>query len=364
MMRSKRITLFTALAILIAVGSVRGQSLTVGDPAPNLEVKSFVKGEPVSTFEHGKTYVVEFWATWCGPCRTSIPHLTELQKKHPEVKIVGVSVWEQDQDGVKPFVDKMGDKMAYRVAMDSVPDKSSSNEGAMAKSWMTAAGQDGIPAAFVINGDGKVAWIGHPMEMDKPLEKIAKGDWDLKVARAEYKTALEQRAKLRKFQIKLVEARKSNDPKRMLAAIDEISSEIPEMAIGLGPIKLTSLIKLDQQDKALDFANELGKGKLGESPQGLNALAWAIVDPDAGIKPSTKLIKFAVETARHADELAESKDPAIADTLAKAYFDSSDTAKAVETQERAVRLAKGTAIEKDKGMKDRLEKYKEAAKQP
>ena len=50
----------------------------------------------------------------------------------------------------------------------------------MAKNWMTAAGQEGIPTAFIVNKEGKIAWIGHPMEMDKPLEKIVAGTWDLK----------------------------------------------------------------------------------------------------------------------------------------------------------------------------------------
>ena len=76
----------------MAVPGVMAQTLKVGDPAPKIEVKSFVKGEPVKTFEAGKTYVVEFWATWCGPCKTSIPHLSELQKKHPAVTFIGVSV--------------------------------------------------------------------------------------------------------------------------------------------------------------------------------------------------------------------------------------------------------------------------------
>ena len=75
----------------------------------------------------GKNYVVEFWATWCGPCKASIPHLTELQKKNPSVTFIGVSVWEPDQDKVKPFVEEMGDKMAYRVAIDLVPEKEKDN---------------------------------------------------------------------------------------------------------------------------------------------------------------------------------------------------------------------------------------------
>ena len=50
---------------------------------------------------------------------------------------------------------------------------------------MTAAGQGGIPTAFIVNGEGKIAWIGHPMEMEKPLEKVIAGTLDLKTAAEE-----------------------------------------------------------------------------------------------------------------------------------------------------------------------------------
>jgi tetratricopeptide (TPR) repeat protein/thiol-disulfide isomerase/thioredoxin len=164
--------------------AARVQSLGVGDPAPKLDVKSFVKGEPIATLEHGKFYVVEFWATWCGPCRVSIPHLTELQKKHPDVAFIGVSIWEHDQNAVKPFIDTMGDQMAYRVAVDAIPENAGASDGLMATNWMKAAGQGGIPTAFIIDKDGRIAWIGHPMSMDEPLKKIVGGSWDLTAAKA------------------------------------------------------------------------------------------------------------------------------------------------------------------------------------
>jgi thiol-disulfide isomerase/thioredoxin len=355
------IGIFAAILAGAAVARADTPPLSVGDPAPKLAVKSFVKGEPISEFEPGKNYVVEFWATWCGPCRTSIPHLTELQKKNSDVAFIGVSVWEQDQAKVKPFVDEMGEKMAYRVACDAVGENKKANEGAMAKTWMTAAGQNGIPTAFIINKEGKIAWIGHPMSMDEPLEKITSGSWDLKVARADHLKAIENRVILQKIQSKYVTAVRSGDQKKIVTAVEEIADELPSAELTFGPGKLTALIKLDEQDKAMEYAKKLFRTELSKNAQGLNGLAWAIVDPDAGLKPSSQLVEFALVIARQADELARERDGMIADTLAKAYFDAGNVSKAVETQERAVRLMKAAGQE-DAGVKNRLEQYKKAAK--
>ena len=342
--------------------TVRAQTLGIGDRAPRLDVTSFVKGEPVKAFEPGKNYVVEFWATWCPPCKTSIPHLTELQKKNPSVSFIGVSVFEENQDLVKPFVAEMGDKMGYRVAIDRVGDKMGSDQGAMAKNWMKAAGQNGIPTAFIVNKEGKIAWIGHPMAMDKALERITAGTWDLKVAQEEMRKAAQDGALPRKSEAKFNAALRSGDPKKLVAAVEEVVAEDPTEEATVFPHKLTALIKLDEHDKALDYSKRLSKTEVGKTAQGLNELAWTIIDPDAGIKPNSKLIEFALETARRADEMTDGKDSGIADTLGKAYFDSGDAKKAIEAQERALRLMKEAGANEDQGMKDRLEKYKKAAK--
>jgi hypothetical protein len=306
--------------------------------------------------------VVEFWATWCGPCIATIPHLTELQKKHPEVTFIGVSVWEQDQKEVKPFVEKMGDKMTYRVAMDLVPEKEQGDAGAMAKNWMKAADQNGIPTAFIINKEGKIAWIGHPSQMDEPLEKIATGSWDLQVAVAEHKKAIETRAKMMKIQSKLVQALRGNDPKKTIDVIDEVVAEVPDMNGALGAYKFAAMLKLGETEKALEFGKHLTEKVFGTNAQAFNSLAWAVVDPGSRLRPDPKVLQFAVQTAELGDELAKGKDPAVADTLAKAYFDSGKKEKALATQERACTLAKGTPFENDKGMKARLEDYRKAVK--
>ncbi len=67
-------------------------TLSAGDAAPALSVTKWLKGAPVTSFEKGHVYVVEFWATWCGPCVASMPHLSAIQKEFKDkVTIIGVT---------------------------------------------------------------------------------------------------------------------------------------------------------------------------------------------------------------------------------------------------------------------------------
>ncbi len=155
--------------------------LATGKPAPALTPEKFLQGKEVKSFEPGKVYVVEFWATWCPPCRASVPHLTEMQKENPEVTIIGVAGFERGADAaanekiVRDFILTKGDDMQYTVAFDS--------DGSMGKDWMTAAKQGGIPCAFVVDGTGKISYIGAPDERLNVAMKDAKRKAD-KAAKA------------------------------------------------------------------------------------------------------------------------------------------------------------------------------------
>jgi thiol-disulfide isomerase/thioredoxin len=162
-------SLLAIAAVSLSIGACsQGASLRVGSKAPNLHVSRWIKGDGPSALEAGKVYVVEFWATWCPPCRESIPHITKLAHAYQDrVTFVGVSVWERGpEENVDEFVRNMGDRMNYLVARDTASNY-------MAKAWLEAAGQDGIPSAFIVDGDGKIAWIGHPMgSMDKAIQGV------------------------------------------------------------------------------------------------------------------------------------------------------------------------------------------------
>jgi thiol-disulfide isomerase/thioredoxin len=177
-MKMERLKLTAALLALTAgltFTLAAGPTLKVGDPAPKLQTGKWVQGDPVKSFEKGKAYIVEFWATWCPPCRASIPHLNEIYQKYKDkgLVVIGQNCSERDDSGVAAFVKKMGDKMTYRVALDN---KRSDPEGEMSKTWMEAAGQDGIPTAFVVNTKGIIAWIGHPMQLkDSVIQSALSG---------------------------------------------------------------------------------------------------------------------------------------------------------------------------------------------
>ncbi len=139
-------------------------TLKVGSKAPAVKADKWVKGTEVKSFESGKVYVMEFWATWCPPCIKSIPLLTDLQKTHKEVTVIGMASSERKAstgddkrlEKVESFVKGKGAEMEYTVAYDA--------NGTMGKDWLRAAGQSGIPCAFVVDGSGKITWIGNPLD--------------------------------------------------------------------------------------------------------------------------------------------------------------------------------------------------------
>ena len=138
-MRKSFLTIIVA-AILIVAAQGFCAELMVGDKAPVLQTGKWVQGEPVEGFDTNHVYVVEFWATWCGPCVGSIPHLNQLWEKYKDkgVIVIGQDVWDSDA-AVTPFVKKMGANMTYRVALD---DKGQVADGWMAGQFCGAAAAD------------------------------------------------------------------------------------------------------------------------------------------------------------------------------------------------------------------------------
>ena len=280
----------------------------LGQAAATLAGMEWVKGDPVE-FQDGKVYVVEFWATWCPPCRTSIPHLTELQHKYKDkgVTIVGIST-ESDSEKVKKFVADWDAKMDYTVAIDA--------DRSVSKHYTEAFGARGIPHAFIVDGQGKIAWHGHPMAgMDEILDQVAAGTFD-------------QKAYAEQLQLK--------------KEIDKLMNDY-----------FSSIQNGDDSAASAAIAQSI----IEKAPaSNLNSLSWTIM---TRVPEDKRDMEIALQAAAKANTLAQGKDPMILDTYALALFENKQIDEAIVQQQKAVELSKSHE-QLHSQLAKQLEKYKNA----
>jgi thiol-disulfide isomerase/thioredoxin len=345
MRRSSKFLALVFLAISTACQAQdRPYPLTVGDPAPALALKSFVKGKPFTAFEKGKVYVVDMWATWCGPCRRSIPEITELANKYKgKVECVGVSVWERDQSGVAPFVQKMGDKMDYTVAMDQWPkDAKSGREGVTAKSWMEASGMKniGIPTAFVVGRDGAIEWIGHPDNLAKPLDEIVNGTYDRNAFATTFTADMVKLKSKTAIMATYNKAVTDKDWKSAETDVDQLITLDPSAALTKFDLLLT---QENDRTRALAYGKELSGGAFKSDPDSQTLLAWSIADymsqkGDQKRAPWIDGLDLALQAAQSAVDLKAS-DSTYLMVLARIYNVRGEKDKAISTQKAAIASA-------------------------
>jgi len=113
------------------------------DPAPAFDLPG-LDGKAVKLADYrGKVMVLNFWATWCGPCRAEVPDLVELQKRYPEqLQVIGLVVDDDDQDAIKKFAAKYGVNYPLAIADDDVR--------------LQYGGIPALPTSFILDAEGRV----------------------------------------------------------------------------------------------------------------------------------------------------------------------------------------------------------------
>lgn len=259
------------------------QELLVGDPAPGIRLAKFLKGTPLSALELGNVYVLEFWATWCGPCQANVPHLSELQDKYPQAIFIGVTATEPNRETVGAFVAEMGDQIRYRIAIEEpLAGRSGRKGGWMTEQWLEASYRRGIPAAFIVNRAGQIAWIGHPIELEEPLAAVMNSNWDLSSKAQAHRDMLVKTHARQKFRLQqeIKKARAADCRANIAAVIDKAITADPILEKEFGAQKLDELMK-DQVSKpaALEYAGHLIEGVCREDAQALLLLSVVLFKP-------------------------------------------------------------------------------------
>ena len=133
----------TPAIVLAAEKKIWAKSF-LNQKAPDLNVEKWLTKEPD---RKGRFVLIDFWATWCGPCRKAIPELNTLHKKFGD-KLVVIGLSDEPEAKVKAMTTP---KMDYAVAIDT--------QARMKK----AVGVTGIPHVLIIDPQGIVRWEGFPL---------------------------------------------------------------------------------------------------------------------------------------------------------------------------------------------------------
>lgn len=326
------------------------KSLMPGDKAPEIKVSKWMQGNEIKTYKKGTVYVVEFWATWCGPCIKSIPHINKLSEKFKgKAEFVGVSVWEEPEDletRTTDFIKEMGKDMTYRVALDS--------KDFMATNWMEASMSNGIPTAFIINQEGVVAWIGHPMEMDEPLQQVVDKKFDIKASREKYQKYVDEQKQANEDLAKIEKAGElyeAGNKEEAIKLLDELAKRDSGIAMD-AKMKKLDLLAGNDTEGAKTFMTQLAKGELNDN---FILAIFSFENTTEKTKP-----ELALAAAKAVMDNLKKDDAFLLFYCAPAYSFNKDHKKAVDMLERALKSFDSSEYAKDPDMKPFREEIEKA----
>ncbi|MBL8745410.1 MAG: redoxin domain-containing protein [Phycisphaerae bacterium] len=268
--------------------------LMVGDPAPPLTINNWILGDPIGGVERDKVYLIYLWSVLTDPAIAMLPRLTELQNLYADKGLVVIGASSPGQTNTREAVERVvfggSVPVGFHIAWDT--------SRVLMDTWLFPSGRGGVPCVFIVDQEGRVAYIGSPAEFETTLKEVMEQTFDIEMARRQYSECISATWAFTHYEQK---------------------------------------VQGKEWPAATALGREIVNGKGYNCFAVLSNIAWMNVDPNRPLEYAD--LELALMAARRADELTNGKDADTIDTLARVYFLKGDFEKAVEIQERAVAMA-------------------------
>lgn len=367
-MRVLRISmcLFACLLMLQAFGvERRPRKLMVGDKAPRLWASAWA-GEPVQKFQNDKVYVVAFWNKSVEPSVQSLRMLSRIQNRFEgKVKVVAFNLYSQERPEI---LSKKKEYPNLTFAQDLLSEFSPyPTDGETGRAWLSASGFSQTPLAFIVNEQGRVAWLGRTMFVEGTVDRFLRQRPNLETERKQYAiqiglgqtwqqlvpkidAELEKKQFARALQmvdhairegqggmayLKKVDIyARQQKHKEVLAVYDQMLAR-PEMQES-GAINKLLYVNRNMRDPkgAGKLLREYTKDQFKDDWSTLNGASWALVAPRTA--PRNVDIEAAYVAAARSVEI--DRNAYNVDTLARVLFLRGDPKQAAKLQREAITL--------------------------
>jgi thiol-disulfide isomerase/thioredoxin len=361
-----------AASLLIAGASAEAQfnpspTLKIGDPAPPIRVETWVRGQPLTLFEKGRVYVVDFWATWCGGCIMAFPHLNAIAEQYKDkVSFVSVDVYE-DIDGkiddpaakVKSFLETPpAQPLKLPVAVDG-------NANTMRDTYIKSLRRMGLPTTYVIDQDGRVAWVDVNIDhLSWVLDEVLAKRWDLNKAAA----IMEQRDKIddgwmATFREK-DSVKKAKLVRSLLTESEKFEDQFPDRKDAVAFYKFMALLELDTS-KLAAILEQMAADPRSRYINLSDAALLSLRRKDLSKATYLAVVKVMQRCLKNEHPQLNNCGPNSTgyERLAAAYDMAGDPVSAATNMEKALTLANEEKVPADKikELQTTLGKYKSAA---
>ncbi len=324
---------FIAIGISLGLaGAAAGDGLAVpGQRAPDLENVRWIQGEPVKQFESGRVYVVDFWSTWCEACIEPIDHLNALaQRYEDDATFIAIHIWQRE---AAPEPAKFLAKR--RIASKSVLKFAivEDADDVLAKTWMDATENGGLPTSMIVDRASRLAWFGHSKDLDGPLREIIDGTYDTQRSIEMMNRGIQAGRKANESG----KAIEKGDYEWGMTLMLEAFRAAPKTVAEWIPSTYGHMLHASQsQETAARFVRKVLATKEGNTAALHAGFARMILN----FRNSDQCdLSLALELAEKANIMSESSDPFMLSTLAEVRAERKDVSGAIEAIERAIKMA-------------------------